>query len=264
MKHLLPIAALAASLGLAAGAANGQTLVASYSFANTLASSVAGAPSLVSVDPLGQNSFQTALVNGVSQTVFSWSGTGDNPANNAGLKLDATGLVSYDNYSVSMKFEFTELPAFGNGWRRIMDTQNRQSDIGFYVDPGERLQVYPVVTGSTFFTTGVFHDVVLTNYVVGGVREVKAYLDGVLELTSDTDQINLDNANNPGHLLYFFTDNLVGGAEQEFADGKIASLQLYDGIVVPTSPVPEPSTYLLMLAGLALAGRVASKRRKIA
>ena len=65
-----------------------------------------------------------------------------------------------------MTFEFTQAAAFGGGWRRIVDTQNRQSDNGFYVDPGNRLQVYPVVTGSTIFTTPGFHDVVLTNFVV--------------------------------------------------------------------------------------------------
>jgi hypothetical protein len=73
-----------------------------------------------------------------------------------------------------------------------------------------------------------------------------------LELTSNTDQLNLDNSNNPGHLLNLFVDNLAGPAQQEFADGRIASLRIYDGVVVPPS-VPETSSVALMLLGGLLA-----------
>ena len=251
----------AALLGLGFASAQAATLVASYSFNDTLAANQAGKPSLVSVDPLGLNSFETAVVNGASQRVFHWNGSGATPTNNAGLRLDATGLVSYDNYSVEMTFEFLEASAFGGGWRRIIDTQNRQSDNGFYVEPGNRLQVYDVVTGSTIFTTPGFHNVILTNFVVGGVREVKAYLDGHLELVSDTDQLNLDNASNPGHLLHFFLDNVAGPAQQEFADGRIAALSIYDGVVIP-SAIPEPETYALLLVGLAAVGAAARRRKR--
>ena len=258
MQGLLRFICAAALLALSSASA--QTLVASYSFNDSLAANQAGKPSLVSVNPLGLNTFETAVVNGASQRVFHWNGDGATPANNAGLRLDATGLVSYDNYSIQMTFEFLQAAAFGGGWRRVVDTQNRQSDNGFYVDPGNRLQVYPVVTGSTVFTTPGFHDVILTNFVVGGVREVKAYLDGNLEVVSDTDQLNLDNANNPGHLLHFFLDNLAGPAQQEFADGRIAALAIYDGIVIP-SAVPEPETVALMLVGLVAVGATARRRR---
>lgn len=261
MKALFNVACVVAAIAgaLAAPGANAATLVASYGFDDTLAASQAGAPSLVSVDPLGLNHFETATVHGQTQRVFAWSGSGSSSTLNAGLQLDATGLVAYNNYSISMTFEFQTLPQFGGGWRRVVDTQNRQSDNGFYVDPGQHLQVYPVVTGSGFFTTGKFHDVVLSNFVVNGVREVKAYLDGNLELTSNTDQLNLDNANNPGHLLSFFLDNLASNAQQEFANGRIASLALYDGVFVPP-PVPEPGTWALLMAGLLAVG-VAARRK---
>ena len=93
------------------------------------------------------------MVDGTPQPVFHWFGKGDSPATHAGLVLDAIGLVGYDNYSIEMTFEFLDIAAFGGGWRRIVDTQTRQSDNGFYVDPDNFLQVYPVVTGSTVFTT---------------------------------------------------------------------------------------------------------------
>ncbi|MEI6069140.1 MAG: hypothetical protein WCP96_17525 [Methylococcaceae bacterium] len=238
----------------------GASLVASYSFNNSLAADSGSAPNLVSIDPLNKNSFETAIVNGVTQTVFRWSGDGSSPTLHAGLSLDATGLVAYDNYSVELRFEFLDQAAFGSGWRRIIDTQNRQSDNGFYVSPQNTLQVYPVVSGSTTYTTPGFHDVVLTNFVVNGVREVKAYLDGNLELVSNTDQLNLDNSNNPGHLLYFFADNLAGPAQLEFADGRIASLKLYDGVIT----VPVPAALWLFssaLVGLGAIGKTRNTKR---
>ena len=257
MRSLLLHGLAAAAIGFS-GAGSAAVLVASYGFNNTLGADQSGVASLVAIDPLGAASFQTALVNGQNQQVYTWGGSGSSPTLQGGLSLDATGLTSYDNYSLEMVFRFNELPQFGGGWRRIVDTQNRQSDNGFYVDPNNVLQVYPVVSGATVFTTGDFHNVVMTNFVVNGVREVKAYLDGVLELQSNTDQLNLDNLSNPGHLLHFFVDNLAGPAQQEWAAGSIASLKVYDGIIVPNR-VPEPAGAALValaLAGLAGLGRV--------
>lgn len=235
--------------------------VATDHFNDTLAAAEPGAPALVSVDPFGTDPFEDAGVNGSTQRVFQWRGVGSSPATQAGLVLDATGLVSYDNYSIERTFEFLDLAAFGGGWRRIVDTLNRQSDNGFYVDPDNFLQVYPVVTGSAAFTTRGFHSVVLSNFVNGNTREVKAYLDAVLQLQSDTDQLNLDNASNPGHLLHYFLDNLAGPAQREYADGRIASLTIYDAILVTT--VPEPTSWALLLAELAFAAGVARRRRAL-
>ena len=250
------VVALSALFG---GGASAAALVASYGFNNTLAADQAGVASLVGIDPAGVNGFETAVVNGLSQRVYRWGGDGNSPARQGGLSVNTTGLVSYDNYSVELIFMFDGAAQFGGGWRRIVDTQDRQSDNGFYVSPGNVLQVYPVIDGQTLFTDAVFHSVVMTNYVVGGTRQVKAYLDGVLELESNTDQLNLDNLNNPNHLLNFFVDNLAGPAQQEWASGSIASLKIYDGVVIPTA-VPEPTSAALVL--LALAGLFASQRRQ--
>lgn len=271
MTFIAKLGSFMISLAFICGGANAAVPVASYSFNNTLAANQAGKASLVSIDPLGTNSFETAVVNGLSQQVFRWTGVGSSPSTQGGLRLDATGLVAYDNYSVQLTFEFSEAAKFGGGWRRVIDTQNRQSDNGFYVAPGNQLQVYPVVTGSTIFTTPGFHDVLLTNFFVGGVREVKAYLDGSLQLTSNTDQLNLNNPNNPGHLLHFFVDNLASAAQQEWASGRIASLSLFDGVILPSDvpptvpsmpAIPEPQTYALMLAGLAALGFAARKKQR--
>ena len=155
MKNLFRLVCFAASLGIATTAADAATLVATYTFNDTLAAVEASAPALVSIDPLSLNGFETAVVNGSSQRVFRWSGDGSSPTTQAGLSLDATGLVAYDNYSVDMTFEFLAPSAFGGGWRRIIDTQNRQSDNGFYVDPSNNLDVYPVGGSTASWTTNV-------------------------------------------------------------------------------------------------------------
>jgi hypothetical protein len=204
--------------------------VATYLFNDSLAAEEPGAPALTSINPLGSNGFETAMVDGQAQRVFHWNGNADNPAQHAGLRLDATGLVPYDSYSIELVFEFLEETG---GWRRIVDAQNRQSDDGFYVEPTNRLQVYPEATGATAFTTPGFHRVILTNSTQSGVQEVRAYLDGRLDVTATTDQFNLDNASNPGRLLHFFVDNLSGPGQGEFAEGRIDSLRVYAGAIVP-------------------------------
>jgi hypothetical protein len=250
---------LAGLFWIAAGSAHAAALVASYSFNNSLLADQAGVAALRSIDPGNVNGFETGVVNGQSRRVFRWGGSGDAAANQGGLSLNTTGLVAYDNYSVELLFQFDGAAQFGGGWRRIVDTQNRQSDAGFYVDPSNNLEVYPVVSGSTIFSDSTYHSVVMTNFVVNGVREVKAYLDGVLELQSDTDQLNLSNLSNPDHLLHFFVDNLAGPAQTEWAAGSIASLKLYDGIVVPVTTVPEPGSLGLVLAALLAAGGLARR-----
>ena len=74
--------------------------------------------------------------------------------------------------------------------------------------------------------------------------------------------MNLDNVDNPGHLLHFFLDNLAGPAQQEFADGRIALLKVYDGVLVPTPTVPEPAPAVLLLLGLT--GLAAATRTRVA
>ena len=260
-RHTLAAAALVAAACTSAQAA---TLAASYSFQQTLQANEALAPALMAINPLGQNTFETATVNGQSQTVYHWVGNGGSSGLQAGLTLDATGLVPYNDYSVAMKVEFLSRAPFGGGWRRLIDTEGRQSDNGFYVNPANKLEVVqgnPAAAGPSTFTTPGFHDVVLSVSPAGaGVQEVKGYLDGQLEFTKLLNVYSLDNANNPGHFLTFFADNVAANAQQEYADGRIASLQIYSGAFDPTAAVPEPETLALSLAGLGLL--VACRARK--
>lgn len=256
---------LAAGLfALTALAATAATPVASYRFNGSLAADQTGAPALLAIDPQGKNAFETATVNGVSQTVYHWIGDGASSSTQAGLTLNTAGLLT-DNaaYTVALTFEFATTAQTGGGWRRLIDTEGRRSDNGFYVSPAQNLQAVqgnPIADGSTVFTTPGFHAVLLSVAPEAGRQRVTAWLDGRQEFTVLSDVFTLANPNNPGHLLSFFADNLDAGAQQEYANGRIASLALYDGSFTP-SAVPEPATAVLMLAGL---GALARLRRRTA
>ena len=256
---------LAAGLfALTALAATAATPVASYHFNGSLAADQAGAPALLAIDPQAKNVFEAATVNGVSQTVYHWIGDGASSSTQAGLTLNTAGLLT-DNaaYTVAMTFAFDTTAQTGGGWRRLIDTEGRQSDNGFYVSPAQRLEAVqgsPLVDGSTVFTTPGFHTVLLSVAPAADRQRVTAWLDGSQEFSVLTDTFTLANANNPNHLLTFFADNLAAGAQEEYANGRIAALALYDGSFTP-SAVPEPTTAVLMLAGL---GALARLRRRTA
>lgn len=161
---LLLSAAVATCICFGSAAASAATLVAQYDFNNNFNSSVSGAPSLTEVDPTGTSSF------GVREgaTVYNFNGAASPTNQQGGLVFDNSGgLLTSNSYSIFMRFGFD---GGTNAWRRIVDVQNRQSDNGFYVDPGNNLDIFPVTSSSSGFSTGEFHDVLLTVASNGDVR----------------------------------------------------------------------------------------------
>lgn len=96
-----------------------------------------------------------------------------------------------------------------------------------------------------------------TMSVVGSPFGVGAFFAGFNDATgSSFSSIAL-----PGSLGSLFNDNILGvlftsGAESYFLSGKITNVQ-----AVPA--IPEPSTYALMLAGMAAVGYAARRRRQV-
>jgi len=233
------------------------TLEATYEFNNNLNADQGGVPALTPTDPLSSNEFLTDTVFGQSRTIYRWIGNANPPSQQAGFSLNTTGLITPNNYSVVMVFNFDGT----SGWRRIIDVADRQSDNGFYVDPSNHLDVYPVSgSGPNTFTSG-YHDVVMT---VASDGTVKGYIDGLTDFTTNTTVMNTTNS--ATDTMSFFLDNVAGGGQGEFSDGNIAQLQLYNGVLtdnealqISQNPlVPEPTG--LALLSLVAAALVAQRR----
>ena len=213
-------------LGLLGSAprASEAAVVATYRFNDTLTADEPGALALGAVDPLGAALFETADVFGQSRRVYRFDGNSSPVNQQAGLVLATAELTSPTTYSVEAVFAFDGT----SDYRRVLDVENRASDSGIYVNPDGHLELFAdddtLATGTTPFTSG-FHHVVL----VVAADTVRVYLDGALEFAVASGAMNLDNPNNPQHLLNFFLDNVTGGGQGEFTDGRIALIRLHDG-----------------------------------
>ncbi len=230
--------------------------IATYQFQNTLAADQSAVASLAAVDPLGMNGYVADTPYGHARQVYQFLGNTD-AAYHSGLTLVTTSLISANDYSAELVFLFSQRD---NLYRRIIDVQNRASDNGFYVDPGNHLSVYPVVSGSTQFTNNAYHHVVLT---VSSAGTTTAYLDGTQEFNTPTAVMNI---NNPDNLMNFFLDNYYGNGQGEYSSGRIALARIYNDVLTadqvrrlandpfPPATVPEPASLALLgLGGLALA-----------
>jgi hypothetical protein len=249
-------ASIAAGLALvAASEASAAPLVAEYAFNNTL-NSTDGAPALTATDPLGTSGFVSDNVFGNTRTVYHFTGS-TTPSQQGGLTLNTTGLLSSDSsWSAEIDFEFFDRT---NAWRRILDVQNRASDNGFYVDPGNHLDIYPVAGTADTFNTDTYYKVFIS--VSGGT--VSTWLGTSSQFTTTT---NVMDINNPQNLINLFLDNTVGGGQGEWSSGNIAYFGLYNGALtdsdvatlsgraLPTG-TPLPGSLVLLASGLAaLAG----------
>ncbi len=261
----VPLLFLIPVLALCVRPASAQVLT--YEFNDTLAADQAGGPALTATDPLASNSFTTDTVFGNTRTVYSTVGN-TTPLQQAGLTLDTTGQLTADNiYSVVLITETTE---GDNAWRRLEDVQNRQSDDGFYVDPNNQLDIFPVTGASAPFVKNVYHDVVLT--VDNGT--VQAYLDGILDFTASTTVMDI---NNPGNLINFYLDNVTGGGQGEYSNANTALIELYNSALTQSqvttqfdnpfpaqqipNGTPEPGA-LALFGGMIVSGLACARRKR--
>lgn len=194
-----------------------------YRFRDTLAAEEKGVPDLIATNPLSKNGFETATVFGHTQRVYRFSGNAVPPNQQAGLTFDnSRGLLTKDNYTIELVFVFDQND---NQWRRIVDVEDRQTDNGFYADPANHLQIYPYPGFGNTVTAGIYRHVVLA---VSKTGKVNAYMDGGLQFSATTTIMSINNARN---VVHFFLDNNAGPAQNEFSNGKIALLRLYNEVL---------------------------------
>lgn len=254
--------ALALAFALAASSPSNLradlTPVATFLFQGNLNAQQGGVSALSAVDPSGVAGFVSDTVLGNTRTVYSFGGS-TTPNLQGGLVFNSTGLISPNNYSVELVFAFS---AGNNLWRRILDVADRSTDAGFYVDPSNNLDLFPVSGGAGLFSTSIYHSVVLT--VAPGSNTVVSYLDGTQAFSTTTTVMDITSATN---MMNLFLDNTVGGGQGEYSPGHIALFRVYSGVLdsrqvstlaanpFASAAVPEPSSFFLMCsAGAVLVG----------
>jgi len=265
------LSAIGIAVGLCALPAAAQTPAATYPFNNTLAAQQGGVPALTQTDPLASNNFGSAVVFGSNRTVFNWVGTNSPPTQQAGLSVNTTSFITNgSSYSAELVFQFTQN---AGAWGRILDVENRQSDNGFYVDPSNTLDVFPVSGSAGAFPLNTFFHVVLTV----DSNTIVAYLNGAQQFSLSSSVMNINNANNPSNIVNLFLDNLVGGGQGEYSNGSIALFKLYNGALTApqvavlasnpfagpaSSAAPEPTSLgFVVLAAVGMGWRIVRRRR---
>lgn len=217
MKYSVTVGVTAALLwaaviavGLPAAAA---TLVADYQFQNTLSSSVGSPPAVVDLGP-GTNAFVSDTVAGQTRTVLAF------PEDNGLSLAPTTGVIPNDHYSVVILFRFDNV----DGYRRILDFKDGQSDCGFYLLDGA-LDFYCDPTGTGSIAPDTYVQVVLTRDSAGNVM---GYIDGNPNLSFD-DSSSGDAVIDSNNTLRVFRDNECdAGACGEDSAGAVARIRLYD------------------------------------
>jgi len=152
-----------------------------------------------------------------------WEWATDSASAGGGFTLDANQDFA-DSYTIWVKFAFTEV----NGYRKIIDYQNRTSDNGFYFKEG-KLLFYPDTSQSTS-----------TTYAANQIIDLVAVRDGSTKTFTVTVQNN-DGSNSgtftytdpgteslpsPRDILGFFYDDTKQQTERT-PGGKIYSLRVW-------------------------------------
>jgi hypothetical protein len=190
------------------------TLKARYSLQGSLASDIAGAPSLVDLG--AGNRFALEQVGNVQRQVRTFPVSG-------GLSLATTGLVDPSAHSVVMTFRLDQRP----GYRRLLDFTQGMSDNGLY-DLNGRAVLYVdgnLATSRVPVIGSSYVQVALTSWAVTGGLLESVYVNGAPVASGTvTEGFGLSSG-----ALRFFKDNASGGAGGEEAAGAVACVLVYDG-----------------------------------
>lgn len=210
----IAIAAIALSLAMPALAGAAAKLKADYRFEGNFKSSAGTVPNLKKVGPGG--AFVEQRVKGSREGVWKWpEGTG--------LRLEQAGKAfgsTPDRYTVVMLVNLDDV----DGFRKLIDFNNLQSDAGLYVEDG-RLYPYSLDYSGMLVKPGRWHQIAIT-------RGRKGTVNGFI----DTDRVV--SAKDPAKDLVMGADKILhfliddsGGTEQ--SGGRIARLRIYDDALGP-------------------------------
>ncbi|MCP5245515.1 MAG: LamG domain-containing protein [Burkholderiales bacterium] len=197
------------------------TPVATYTFDNSFSAQEADVVAITPIDPLSENSFMTDMVFGEERVVYRFDGNRSFDEQAGLLLFSRSALGNSSAYSVELVFQFEADESDPDRYKVIFGVSNRQDDYAFYVDPENRLEVFPDLTATDTFSYDTYHHVVLTQ---NNDDVVSVYLNGVLQVQGTSTSMNFSTfPNNPERLIHFFVDN-----GSEFSDGRVALIRLYD------------------------------------
>lgn len=194
--------------GLVSRAAFGQSLVADYTFNDSLASKVGLAAPL---EPIGSPVFQSESVDGVEQRVLAF-------AAGEGCRLLNASQTVGDAHTIVVLFRF----ASNESWRRVIDYRNRKTDWGLYSYYGN-LNYFNVRTGTGgAIQPDRYVQISLTRNDQGTVR---GYVNGIPEIDffDSTSNATLDTDD----ILGFFQDDTV--VANEHSAGAVSRIRIWDG-----------------------------------
>jgi len=137
-------------------------------------------------------------------------------------------------YSVDLVFWFDAV----DGWRKILDYKNLQSDNGFYVY--DTALQFVVVAGSVFATgpTSVFSPTAVHQVTI--TRDATGRVDGYVDLIRQfqfTDTDNVASLDTPGAVVHFFVDDLATSMS-ESSGGVVRRIRIYDVALAETEIPP--------------------------
>ena len=251
MKYTIKPLFVASALALTISALATQ---GTYLFNGNLNGQEGGAPSMTAIDPTTSNFFSTATIYGATRTTYNTVGAAG-PGNNAGLNLDASTLVSTNQYTLEMVVSF----ANATGWRKLADVSNRTSDAGLYISPSSNLDVYPNIDGTTPLSAQTYYYLATS---VDASGTVKGYVNGNLEFTTTSSSLN-------GNVFNFFVDDSIT-SYGEYTKVSVGLIRLTNSVLTDqqisnqsinpySAPVPEPATFAALSLGL---GALIIRRKK--
>lgn len=175
------------------------------------------------------------------------------------------GLGALSAYTIDMGFTLDSLNGpRGNGYVKLIDFSNRISDSGYYSYNGH-LNAYPLSNSTNVvFAAGTPVRLTLSRDSAGLIT---AYIDGT-QIYSQSDSTNQSKTAIDGlNPLTFFADDSAT-AFGEASAGFVDYIRIFDSAITPGQAgpvgVPEPSSWMMMIAGFGLVGAAARRRKTIA